>query len=245
MPLRRHPVWDLTTSSTHLTAFDRPQARRPGTVHDNRRTHESGPATPEAPESTPVSVQAPRSTTAQSARGTSERRPGKNRGQKLQGRLGRAPSTEPAGRGRTRGQRDREEGTRGPAERPQPPLPGGRPVAGVALDERQPRQRPARPPTDTGAREDGSTGGREDGRKGSRHSVAAARQTLVPTAQSLRARPARVLTVAWGPAHGAQVEVAVMEEKLVLRAWARPAQQGHEVASVDDPAGGTKRVVSG
>lgn len=163
MPLRRCPVWDLTTSSTHLTAFDRPQARRPGTVHDNRRTHESGPATPEAPESTPVSVQAPRSTTAQSARGTSERRPGKNRGQKLQGRLGRAPSTEPAGRGRTRGQRDREEGMRGPAERPQPPLPGGRPVAGVALDERQPRRRPARPPTDTGAREHGSTGGREEG----------------------------------------------------------------------------------
>lgn len=188
MLLTRRPVWDLTTSSTHLIAFDRPQARRPGTVHDNRWTHESGPATPEAPESTPVSVQAPRSTTAQSARGTSERRPGKNRGQKLQGRLGRAPSTEPAGRGRTRGQRDREEGMRGPAERPQPPLPGGRPVAGVALDERQPRRRPARPPTDTGAREHRSTGAREHGRTGGRAPGTAWRPRGKPWCPQRRAR---------------------------------------------------------
>lgn len=121
-----------------------------------------------------------------------------------------------------------------------------RPCPGADPSPATPTSRPApHGHGSTGGQEHGSTGGREDGRKGSRHSVAAARQTLVPAAQSPRARPARVLTVAWGPAHGAQVEVAVMEEKLVLRAWARSSQQGHEVASVDDPAGGMKRVVSG
>lgn len=122
------------------------------------------------------------------------------------------------------------------------PCPGADPSPASPWTNASPADIPPGPPR---TREHGSTGGREHGRKGSRHSVAAARQTLVPAAQSPRARPARVLTVAWGPAHGAQVEVAVMEEKLVLRAWARPAQQGHEVASVDDPAGGTKRVASG
>lgn len=121
-----------------------------------------------------------------------------------------------------------------------------RPCPGADLSPATPTSRPApHGHGSTGGQEHGSTGAWEDGRKGSQHSVAAARQTLVPAAQSPRARPARVLTVAWGPAHGAQVEVAVMEEKLVLRAGARPAQQGHEVASVDDPAGGTKRVASG
>lgn len=46
-----------------------------------------------------------------------------------------------------------------------------------------------------------------------------------------------VLTIPWGPAHGVQVEVAVMEEKLVIRALARPLKQGHEVSSIDDPVG--------
>lgn len=157
-------------------------------------------------------------------------------------------------RGNSAGRRARsQQGGAGPAAsgtgrkgRRAPRSARSRPCPGANPSPTTPTSRPApHGHRSTGAREHGRMGARKDGRTGSRHSVAAARQTLVPAAQSPRARPARVLTVAWGPAHGAQVEVAVMEEKLVLRAWARPAQQGHEVASVDDPAGGTKRVASG
>lgn len=118
------------------------------------------------------------------------------------------------------------------------PCPGADPSPASPWTNASPADVPPGPPR---TREHGSTGAREDGKTGGRAPGTAWR----PRGTPWRVRPARVLTVAWGPAHGAQVEVAVMEEKLVLRAGARSSQQGHEVASVDDPAGGTKRVASG
>lgn len=50
-------------------------------------------------------------------------------------------------------------------------------------------------------------------------------------------RKMRLLTVLWVPAHGVQVEVAVVEEKLVIRTMASPLKQGHQVTPIDDPGG--------
>lgn len=50
-------------------------------------------------------------------------------------------------------------------------------------------------------------------------------------------RKMRLLTVLWVPAHGVQVEVAVVEEELVIRTMASPLKQGHQVTPIDDPGG--------